>query len=304
MTQNHGSLFRYTTAIIITLIAIAIAVYFGIYAFKLIPVRFATLFEMVVAAIAGYLAVRIISSEIRKSAGRLIGERRAQNISVVFEYIAYIIVAIVVLSLAGVSGTELLAGGTFAGLVIGLAGQTVLSNILAGMMLIAARPLEVGDRVTITTWQYGLVFPSYPPKFFSDDKLIPGYTGVVTDIGLTYSVLTLDEGAIMKIPNNVLIQAAVIKQEVNERMVRVRFQAPSQLPLDTLLENVKQAVEKNEWVVEQKSARVYVQAIDTNYYLISAEALCKGQYEEPPRTSLYVDIWKAINEQRAKLSTA
>jgi small conductance mechanosensitive channel len=294
MSENRSRLLIYFATIIVTLLAIAITLYFAIYVVKVLPLKLATLLEIVTAILAGYLSISILSAEVKKATAKLIGAKGAQNVSVVFEYVGYIILALAVLGIAGISGTELLAGGTFAGLVLGLAAQTVLSNVLAGIMLLLARPMKIGDRVTITTSQYGLIVPSYPPKFFSDDRLIPGYTGIVTDIGLAYSLLTLDEGAMMKIPNNVLIQAAVIIQEVKERMVKVRFQAPASVPLDRLIESIREITKKNEWVVDPDSVNVFVQAIDPNYYLILVESLCKGQYEEPPRTSLFVDIWRVI----------
>src|SRR5579885_2567409 len=290
MNENHSRLLTYFATVIVTLLAIAITIYFAIYVLNLLPLKFATLLEIIIAILVGYLAIRILSTEVRKATARLTGAKRAQNVSVVFEYVGYIILALAVLGIAGVSGTELLAGGTFAGLVVGLAAQTVLSNVLAGIMLLLSRPMKIGDRVTITTWQYGLI--------------IPGYTGIVTDIGLAYSILTLDDGTVMKIPNNVLIQAAVITQELKARMVKVRFQAPASLPLDRLIESVREISKKNEWVLDPESVKVFVQAIDSSYYLISVEALCKGQYEEPPRTSLFVGIWRVIqNNSEERIST-
>ena len=56
-----------------------------------------------------------------------------------------------------------------------------------------------------------MVVPVYPPRFYSDDRFIPGYTGVVQDLSLAYTSLKLDEGPSMKIPNNVMVQAAILK---------------------------------------------------------------------------------------------
>ena len=54
----------------------------------------------------------------------------------------------------------------------------------------------------MTTWQYGLIAPTYPPKFYSQDTLIPGYTGTVSQIGIIYTVMRLDDGTTFRIPNN------------------------------------------------------------------------------------------------------
>jgi Small-conductance mechanosensitive channel len=47
-------------------------------------------------------------------------------------------------------GAALAAGG-FAGLVLGLASQDVLSNIFGGIMLLISRPYKIGDRITLST---------------------------------------------------------------------------------------------------------------------------------------------------------
>ncbi|MEM0287381.1 MAG: mechanosensitive ion channel family protein [Nitrososphaerota archaeon] len=301
MANDYRRLTRYIAATLVALLAVGILAYYTIFVFNVLPIKFATLAVIAVALVAGYLAIRILSKEIRIVASKLLGTKKANNISVAFEYIGYIVLAIVVLGLAGVSGNALLAGGTFAGLVLGLAGQTVISNVLAGILLITARPMEIGDRVTIATWQYGMVVPVYPPKFFSDDRLIVGYTGVIKDIGLTYCVLTLDEGPTVKIPNNVIIQAAVIRHGLNERLVRVRYQAPASIPLDVLIPAIQEGIKKNEWVSRQDSVAVYVQNVTNDSFVLAIDAVCKGEFEDPPRSSIYIDTWKIV---KALSSTA
>ncbi|EQD47757.1 membrane protein containing Mechanosensitive ion channel MscS domain protein, partial [mine drainage metagenome] len=104
--------------------------------------------------------------------GFLAGRPRIRNsglILSVYRYVTYAILALAVLASLGVSSLALLAGGTFAGLVLGLASQTALSNIIAGLVLLAARPFRPGDRVSIITWQFGVTVPIYPPKFYSQD---------------------------------------------------------------------------------------------------------------------------------------
>lgn len=300
MKKNGRKLTFYASTIIIIIAVLAIFTYLLFFVLKYIPVKFEVVFNVILAGVVGVIAITFLVREIRTVGNELFGERKGGAISSAFKYFAYIVLALVILALAGVNGTSLLVGGTFAGLVIGLAGQTVLSNIFAGMLLLVSRPFEVGDRVTLTTWQYGLVIPSYPPKFFSDDRLIPGYTGIVRDIGLIYSKLSLDEGPVIKIPNGVLIQSAVVSHGVKERSVSVRYQAPKVTDLRELLDAVRRAVSKDEWVADPEGVKVYVQNIMPDYYLLLVQATCRGDLEEPVRTSLYVTIEDCIKELSSK----
>ena len=153
-----------------------------------------------------------------------------------------------------------------------------------------ARPFEPGDRLTFASSQFGMLLPSYPPKFYSDDLLIPGFTGTVQDIGLMYTELRLDTGPRVMFPNSIVLQGAVISHELNERWVRVRYEVPPAVDPTRLLPAVRDAVAQDDWVVGKKSVRVLVNAGTIASYVISVDALCAGNAEEPPRSAIWIRI--------------
>ena len=259
-----------------------------------LPVSTLVLLGAVVAAVLGYLAIRFLARGLQRLAARTFDTGAGTTASVAFRLIAYIVLAFFVLYLLGVNGTALLAGGTFAGLVLGLAGTTVLSNVFGGVLLLIARPFEVGDRVTVTTWQYGMVVPVLPGKYFSDDRFVPGYTGVVQDLSLTYTTLSLDEGPLMKIPNNVMVQAAVIKH-ANPRWVRTRYEVLGHPDPERLHEAVSGAVRVNPSNAEPSRVQVLLQAITPTSTILSVDVLCKSAFEDPPRSSILLDVARAAS---------
>jgi small-conductance mechanosensitive channel len=72
----------------------------------------------------------------------------------------------------------LLASSAIAAAVVGFAARQTLANLIAGVMLMIAQPLRIGDRVTIQ-----------------------GQSGVVEDVRLNYTVLRTAEGRRLLIPN-------------------------------------------------------------------------------------------------------
>lgn len=108
--------------------------------------------------------------------------------------------------LAGVSAESILLGSAFAGIVVGLAAQTVLSNVLAGLLLVLSDPFRPGDRVSFVSSTYPALPPSYPHEL-----TYPSYTGTIADVGLIYTVLWLDSGTQAKIPNSVVIGSLLLK---------------------------------------------------------------------------------------------
>ncbi len=121
----------------------------------------------------------------------------------------------VALSVAGVTLQTLAVGGAFTAVIVGLAAQQTLGNVIAGMVLLSARPFRVGERVR---FQAGAVGGSVE--------------GIVSSLGLLYTVLTRGADQIM-IPNNVVLAAAVVPlKEPDQVDVRVRLNSgvrPSQV---------------------------------------------------------------------------
>jgi len=94
--------------------------------------------------------------------------------------------------LAGIRPETLAVGGAITAVVFGLAAQQTLGNLIAGMVLISARPFRVGDRVRL---QAG--------------GLAGQLEGVVASLGLLYTTFAQGQDSIM-VPNNIVLSAAVV----------------------------------------------------------------------------------------------
>ena len=76
--------------------------------------------------------------------------------------------------------------------VFGLAAQQTLGNLIAGMVLISARPFRIGDRVRL-----------------QGGGLAGQVEGTVASLGLLYVTFSQGEDSIM-VPNNVVLSSAVV----------------------------------------------------------------------------------------------
>jgi len=106
-------------------------------------------------AIAFFIVIqRITASLINSSKQKLEGRPGISGISVSFwlSFLYYVIVIVAFLGalrIAGISYTSILAGVSITGLIVGLATQNILSNLFAGMMILAQKPFDIGDSVTV-----------------------------------------------------------------------------------------------------------------------------------------------------------
>jgi small conductance mechanosensitive channel len=285
-------------ATIVTFLAVAgVALYYFVREYAQLPPDGLGYVRLGLILTLGLASVLLVGRIVQGVSRRFRGRRHAGLVGDIYRIIAYPLLAIVALSAVGVNGYALLAGGTFAGLVVGLASQTALANLVAGVVLVLVRPFEPGDRLTLTTSQYSVLMPAYPPKFYSQDLLIPGFTGTVQDIGLMYTAIRLDEGPIALFPNSIVILGAVIDHNLSERWVRVKYEVPPSVAPDRLLEAVRAEVALDDWVVGKRSVQVYINQATQASYVISVDALCAGNREEPPRSALYLRIMKVVAAQ-------
>jgi small conductance mechanosensitive channel len=112
------------------------------------------------------------------------------------------------LSVAGANASTLVAGSAFTAVIVGLAAQQTLGNLIAGLVLLSARPFRVGERVRL---QAGAVGGSVE--------------GIVSALGLLYTTLARGDDRIM-IPNSVVLGAAVMPlREPDSVDVKVRLSA-------------------------------------------------------------------------------
>jgi small-conductance mechanosensitive channel len=130
----------------------------------------------------------------------------AGTVGFLIRLIATAITLILTARVVGFHPTAIVAGGAFTAIVFGLAAQQTLGNVIAGMVLLSARPFRVGERIRL---QAGAVGGSTE--------------GVVSSLGLLYTTLARGDDRIL-IPNNVVLAAAVVPLREPEPVdVKVRL---------------------------------------------------------------------------------
>ncbi len=98
---------------------------------------------------------------------------------------------LVAMNVAGLQPRTIAVGGAFTAVIFGLAAQQTLGNLIAGTVLLSARPFRVGDRVR-----------------FQGGPLAGTVEGVVSTLGLLYTTLASGEDSIM-VPNSVVLSVSV-----------------------------------------------------------------------------------------------
>jgi small conductance mechanosensitive channel len=123
------------------------------------------------------------------------------------------------------------------GLVVGLAAQSTLSNVVAGVLIAFTQPLRIGDRVGT-----------------GEDE------GIVEEIGLIYTFVRLDNGSRLVIPNSKLASDTIRNSTIvsRENVAEITLQ----VPLDAALGSVVDLLRTE--TAEERDAEVFVSSLDGN----------------------------------------
>jgi small conductance mechanosensitive channel len=162
------------------------------------------------------LALMILGWAIARDVGRGLGPplfRRlepatAGTVGFVIRLVTVVAALFVSLRVAGIEAKTLALGTAFTAVIFGLAAQQTLGNLIAGMVLLSARPFRVGERVRL-----------------QGGPLAGQLEGTVSSLGLLYTTFATGEDAIM-VPNSVVLNVAVLPLREPEAVnLRARLRA-------------------------------------------------------------------------------
>jgi len=130
--------------------------------------------------------------------------------------------------------TGILASSAVIGIVVGFAAQRTIGNFIAGLLIAFSQPIRLGDYVEID-----------------------GLTGVVEEIGLTYTFIRVGDNDRLVIPNEKIASDTIRNSSIRSR--KKLAQVSVQVPLDRDLESVSRLLRE---AAQDESAEVAVTALE------------------------------------------
>jgi small conductance mechanosensitive channel len=173
-----------------------------------------TAVTVIALVILGWAIARDIGRGLGPPLFRRLDPATAGTVGFLIRLLTIILALLVALRVAGIQTRTLALGGAFTAVIFGLAAQQTLGNVIAGTVLLSARPFRVGDRVRL-----------------QGGPLAGQLEGTVSSLGLLYTTFAKGEDAIM-VPNSVVLNSAVIPLREPEAVnLRARLR-PGMTPAD------------------------------------------------------------------------
>lgn len=151
-------------------------------------------------------------------------------------YVILIITALIVVPFFNISLSGLLVAGGFASIVIGIASQSVLGNLISGVFLILERPISIGDNINIGD-----------------------VSGNVTDINIFSTIVKTYDGVYVRIPNENVFTSEITNYVAHEAR---RFEYVIGIPYDDdaneAIRIIREVVWSHPFALKDPSPSIYV----------------------------------------------
>jgi small conductance mechanosensitive channel len=182
------------------------------------PVQIVT---TIVLIVLGWQIARDVGRALGPTLFRRLDPGTAGTVGFLIRLVFVGIAIIVALRIAGLDPRTLAVGGAFTAVIVGLAAQQTLGNLIAGTVLLSARPFRVGERVRL-----------------QGGGIAGQIEGVVSSLGLLYTTFSQGDDQVM-VPNSVVLNVAIVPlREPDSVDLRARLNAEvTPLEVQDLLEH-------------------------------------------------------------------
>jgi small-conductance mechanosensitive channel len=209
----------------------------------------ARLITVVALIILGWAMARDVGRAMGPALFRRLDPGTAGTVGFLIRLVTIALFLLVALRIAGLEPRTLAVGGAFTAVILGLAAQQTLGNLIAGTVLLSARPFRVGDRVRLQGGPIG-----------------GQMEGIVSSLGLLYTTFASGEDR-MLVPNSVVLSIAIMPlSEPDSVNLRARLE-PGVRPT-----HVQGLLEEQITVPTRSSPHIVLEEVDGDEVVVRIEA--------------------------------
>jgi small-conductance mechanosensitive channel len=203
----------------------------------------------VILLAVGWQIARDIGRSVGPAMFRRMDPATAGTAGFLLRLVTILFVFVIAMRVVGLDPRTLAVGGAFTAVIFGLAAQQTLGNLIAGTVLLSARPFKVGDRVRLQGGQ-----------------IAGQIEGVVSSLGLLYTTFASGEDSIM-VPNSAVLNVAVVPLREPEGVdLRAR------LPADVAPSEVQALLQEKVQTPMRDVPRILLEELDGDEVVVRIQA--------------------------------
>ena len=196
------------------------------------------------------------------------------------KYVFYSVLVMYILSCFGIKLTALLGAAGIAGLAVGFAAQTTVSNVISGLFVITEGVVKVGDRIVVS-----------------------GITGDVDSIDLLSTKVHTLDNQLVRIPNSSIINTTFQNNSyyATRRItfaIGVKYGTDIRYALDVF----SKAPALCETVIKKPAPAVWVDGFGDNNINMTVAVWCKNSDFLKTKNDMFVALMRVMNENGLVMS--
>ncbi len=229
---------------------------------------------LVIIAVTFFIA-RILSTVLRRS---LAGKTEAKNIDYLIKIlrtVIYVIGIIAACSQLKIDLSGLLVAGGVAGVAIGFASQNTLSNLVAGILLLFERPINVGENI-----------------------IVNGNEGTVENIGFLSTRIKTYSGLYIRIPNDVLFTSEITNLNANvarrfDYIIYIHHSENAAKAMDV----ARKVIDQHPYALKDPEPFLFVDEVESQGIRLKIRIWSPSGFWWDARTELLWSIFKAFRNE-------
>ena len=151
------------------------------------PANMTVAIKIAAIIVVGFIVLRLIIFIVKRAMKKRFSQQSIMIVRKIIMYTVAFVILILILKQLNVKLAAILGAAGIAGLAIGFASQTSLSNIISGIFLISEKPFAVGDIIKVD-----------------------GFSGIILSVDLLSVKIRTFDNQYVRIPNEKLIKTEVV----------------------------------------------------------------------------------------------
>ncbi len=205
---------------------------------------YGNIFYLIVIIALAIVIARIVTANIRRV---LKDEIPKNDLEIILKVVYFgIIIVGVMIALPNIDWSGVLLAGGIAGVVLGFASQSVVSNLISGLFLTIERPIRIGDNINVAD-----------------------IYGTVEDIRILSTIIKTYDGIYTRMPNELVFTSTITNFVANpvrrfEYSIGIRYEDDAELAVSI----IKEILRAHPFVLKTPGPSIFVDELGDNGVII------------------------------------
>ena len=221
-----------------------------------------------------WLVFRLIAKAIRRVPEAKLPAQRTAIIIRFLKYIFYVVVVLYVLGLFGINLKAIWGAAGIAGVAIGFAAQTSVSNLISGLFVLTEGSIHVGDTI-----------------------IVGDVTGIVDEVKLLSIRVHTFDNQMVRIPNSTIINSNLTNNSYHtKRRWTVKVGVDYSTDMKYALETLQKAADLCPTVLKDPAPTVWFDGFDASSINLVVAVWFKPADFLQTRNDIYIAIKKVLDD--------